>query len=263
MIRFAVISAISLVASAPGLGCREHAPQSDDSPIESSESTRDAAIIDEQKSTARGSDALLRQTLLRLAAEYREFGIFYTDPSWSPVDCRRPDATPAYSSSDESDTHGQKLYFLYARDSMAYWLLKKDWPQPVSQTIVKETWMPVEVDPVNPLVALDTHMHVASDIGIPDEAGPRPPAMRDGKAYQPGDKGPLFIMHYLGKDAPQTDDGWIYATLTPDGGEITAIGLLDPCMKCHQDAPHGRLFGPPTNAAIPPFDVESTPTDEP
>lgn len=48
-------------------------------------------------------------------------------PRWAPELCRMPEAgkdfipsKPRTSASKDADTHGQKLYFLYAKDQSAY-----------------------------------------------------------------------------------------------------------------------------------------------
>jgi hypothetical protein len=44
---------------------------------------------------------------------------------------------------------------------------------------------------------------------------------------------------------PDTDDGWVYATVTADG-QVTAAGRVASCMSCHDTAAtHERLFGVP------------------
>jgi hypothetical protein len=42
-----------------------------------------------------------------------------------------------------------------------------------------------------------------------------------------------------------TDNGWVYGTVTADGKKVTSSGKVESCMKCHQDAPHDRVFGLP------------------
>ena len=42
---------------------------------------------------------------------------------------------------------------------------------------------------------------------------------------------------------PDTDEGWVYGTVSADGKTVTSAGRVQSCMNCHQDAPHDRLFG--------------------
>ena len=56
----------------------------------------------------------------------------------------------------------------------------------------------------------------------------------------------LFIMLKLDSKTPETDEGWVYATTTPDGQRVTAAGRIESCMNCHTingTAATGR-FGP-------------------
>ena len=128
---------------------------------------------------------------------------------WAPTDCEPPAPKPLkVSASRDPETHGRKLYYLFAKDREAY-RIARDRAQPVGQVIVKESWVPAAASTWQKPVA--------------------------------GDKGPLFIMMKTG-DA-DSDEGWIYATATPDGTTITALGKLASCMECHQAAKHDRLFG--------------------
>ena len=127
---------------------------------------------------------------------------------WAPAACKAPAPKPLkVSASRDSETHGRKLYYLFAKDREAY-RIARDRAQPVGQVIVKESRVPA---------AASTRQNPAA-----------------------GDKGPLFIMMKTG-DA-DSDEGWIYATATPDGTTITARGKLASCMDCHQSAKHDRLF---------------------
>ena len=54
-------------------------------------------------------------------------------------------------------------------------------------------------------------------------------------------------MFKLDPQTPDTDEGWVYGTVTPDGKKVTSAGKVESCMKCHQRAPHDRLFGLPTD----------------
>ena len=55
-------------------------------------------------------------------------------------------------------------------------------------------------------------------------------------------RGPLFVMMKTGES--DSDAGWIYATISPDGSTVTASGRIASCMECHQSArTRDRLFG--------------------
>jgi hypothetical protein len=50
-------------------------------------------------------------------------------------------------------------------------------------------------------------------------------------------------MFKLDPKTPGTDEGWVYGTVTADGKTVTSAGRVASRMKCHQEAPHDRLFG--------------------
>src|SRR5262249_31112928 len=71
------------------------------------------------------------------------------------------------------------------------------------------------------------------------------PAMRDGQQFAPGEQRDLFVMVELSGDHTDTDDGWIYGTVSPDGKTVSSCGRVESCMGCHVEARKGRLFGLP------------------
>jgi hypothetical protein len=147
--------------------------------------------------------------VLQAGKDYRSYSQVYTGPKVAPTLCASPMPQPNRSTSRDADTHGMKLYYLFAKDYAAYRRAKHG-AQPVGQVIVKEAWFP--------------------------RAGADP------KSRDTGEKGPLFIMVKTGE--PDSDEGWIYATTAPDGKSVTSWGRLASCMECHRDAKHDRLFGP-------------------
>jgi hypothetical protein len=90
-------------------------------------------------------------------------------------------------------------------------------PNPVGQAIVKESWLPAEIDP-----------HTGTEV-------------------RPSRKADMFIMYKVDPATPGTDRGWVYGTVTPDGKKVTSAGRVESCMRCHKDAPHDGLFGLPRN----------------
>ena len=147
--------------------------------------------------------------IMEAAEKYPGYGrvddVFY----WSPVNCADPPpAPPKVSVSRDLATHGRKLYYLFAKHRGAY-LHARELPQPVGQVLVKQSWKPG-----------------------PGSTFSNPIA---------GDAGPLFMMIKIGDE--DSDAGWIYATVAPDGKTVTASGKIASCMECHQAAKHDRLFG--------------------
>jgi len=156
---------------------------------------------------------------------------------WAPELCRPPQPeflAPAepLPSIGEHAPHGQKLYYLFAHLADAYGIsASTQLPpiQPVGQAFVKESWIPLVQDQ-NDSVPLAMPRAVIRN-------------QRDGKFYYPGPRSYLFMMFKLDPQTPGTDQGWVYATATPDGQRITAIGRIDSCMSCHAKSPTDRVFG--------------------
>lgn len=155
-----------------------------------------------------GCSAAPDPRIVQAAREYATYGRVGDRLLWAPRDCVAPDpAPPRLSTSHDAETHGRKLYHLYAKDFEAY-RLGEFRSQPPGQVLVKEAWIPA----------------AGSTMSRP----------------QAGERGPLFVMMKTGE--PDSDAGWIYATLTPDGKTVTASGKLATCMACHESK-QDRLFG--------------------
>jgi hypothetical protein len=161
-----------------------------------------------------------------VAKGYAKFGRVDPTGRWAPTYCRAPRPAPSISASKDATTHGQKLYFLFVKQREAY-LQLSDKPNAVGQVLVKESWAPEEV----------------KDEKTPSEF--ESVAGKDGKLFRPGKKNELFIMLKLDPKTPDTDEGWVYGTVTPDGKTVTSAGRVESCMSCHKDTKHDRLFGLP------------------
>jgi Cytochrome P460 len=189
--------------------------------------------------------------LLEIATSYETFGRVNPIAHWAPAMCAEPiSPTPevAFSRSTDGSTHGGKLYTLFAKDqSPAGSYVRKGQPSPTGQVIVKESWVPDEVkDDGKPLEPVRRKVKVRQSDGLVEKDDSfLPYARKDGRLYHAQKKGPLFVMFKMDPQAPGTDEGWVYGTVTPDGKQVTSAGRVESCMKCHQDAPHDRLFGLP------------------
>lgn len=151
--------------------------------------------------------------------------------AWAPQLCRAP--PDVFSKSQDVATHGRKMYYLYAMQADAYLALADEVAAPAAETplgqaLVKETWIPTPVE-----VLTEAERRSYTPVIGPD--------LREYVFREPG---PVFVMLKAGGDQDWTDDGWVYATLSPDGSTVSASGRLESCMKCHVEAPHDRLFGP-------------------
>jgi hypothetical protein len=187
---------------------------------------------------AKEAEQAQRAKLLEIAAKYKTYTKVDGRLRFAPAFCRPPDPPgPEYrlSRSEDEDTHGRKLYTLYA--------LKRE-PGPGSY--VRQTKPNDALEPVTGQVVVKESWHCAAL--RPNEKWPASAVAAtgsDGQSYRKTDQGPLFVMYQTDPQDPHADAGWVYGTLTPDGQTVTGVGRLENCMKCHQKAPHGRLFGLP------------------
>jgi hypothetical protein len=181
--------------------------------------------------------------LREIAKTYRGYGyVDYREAAWAPGLCRAPipfhdyvPSTARLSGSKDTDTHGQKLYFLFAKQKDAY-LQFAGKTNPVGQVVVKESWTPKETTELEYKGYLAGHTHKGLEGGIPF-------ARKHGKVYRTDKQSALFIMFKTEPSTPGTDQGWVYGTVTADGKTVTSAGRVESCMGCHQDAKHDRLFG--------------------
>ena len=195
---------------------------------------------DDQKPEA---DPPFHAELLRAASKYPTWGRVEDEVRFAPFYCREPDPVVArFSASPDADTHGRKLYFLFAKDREAY--LRPLGPAAaVGQVIVKEAWVPEQVAGMKP-GDIDHENVVRTRVG--DELDRfYPYATKGGKVFKASLRAGLFVMLKVDPKTPGTDDGWVYGTVTADGKTVTAAGKVESCMACHRDAPHDRLFGLP------------------
>ena len=176
------------------------------------------------------TDADLRRRLLEIAANYKGYEKAENRMRVAQVACAMPTLPKSeyrFSRSDDADSHGMKLYLMYAAklDPVTGSYTADKLQKETDQMIVKESWL--------------------AEIAKEDDRFSETVAGANGERYKPGAKGPLFAMFQVDQKNPLSDDGWVYGTLTPDGKTITGIGRITNCMACHQKAPHGRLFGLP------------------
>lgn len=108
--------------------------------------------------------------------------------------------------------------------------------QPVGQAIVKEAFFAVRATEAEAKAAMTTE-----DIADHREM-PQTFCGQGADLYRVGDLQGLYVMLKTPPDSPDTDAGWVYATISPDG-KVTQAGRIESCMECHADAPHDRLHG--------------------
>ena len=195
--------------------------------------------------SASGDSQVLESELLKIASEYKDYGRVDGDLRWAPTSCRTPLPSMArISASDDTDTHGEKLYFMFARDRDAYKSFESS-SQPAGQAIVKEGWNPKLIDPEReiPSTLMDLER---------DSQGSRwyfKYAKQDEKWFEPDGQSQLFIMYKPASPSQEssieTDEGWIYAVVNSEATQVLSKGKIDSCMNCHQDSKHDRMFGLP------------------
>jgi hypothetical protein len=157
--------------------------------------------------------------LLEIAAGYKKFGRFDGHLRVSPEQCAAP--RPSMSKSDDTKTHGKKLYYLLAKDPDNYVDGKEQKP---GQVIVKESWK----------AQLAKSVYGPDVVKDPD----------DRKHYEPAYRSDLYIMLKLDRKTANTDEGWVYGTVTADGKRVTSAGRVESCMACHQGKETtDRMFG--------------------
>ncbi|MFL5331279.1 MAG: hypothetical protein ACJ8C4_20525 [Gemmataceae bacterium] len=197
------------------------------------------------------------------AAEYFSWGRVDDNMRWAPHLCRPPMPGLAYvSESKDESTHGKKLYSLFAKDRNDYVRHPAGAKAIVGQAIVKQSWIPEEVTGAaaetlrkqlhDQNVAFDPATIVTPRPGHKSDEGARsgdhffPYSLRGEKVFKATKPADLFIMLKLEPSRSDTDDGWVYGTVTPDAKSVTSAGRIASCMKCHDEAKHDHLFGLPS-----------------
>lgn len=193
--------------------------------------------------TSRGESERL---MLEIAREYRSYQRVSDWVNWAPTLCRSlPPSGVQESASGDEDTHGRKLYFLFASDDADYRRLAYRDPDStppapyraaLGQVIVKESFVPVEVKGENVATPTAPSRYAGS---LPEDHT----RGHDGRIFRTGDAAGLFIMAKVSaEEAKGTDNGWVYATVSPDLKSVTAFGRIASCMECHTATTHDRLF---------------------
>ena len=188
--------------------------------------------------------------LLEIAKEYESYGRVDDTMRFAPGLCKMvPPSIARFSVSKDEKSHGQKLYFLFAKNRHAYANPESKAESP--QVVVKESWAPTEVSPETKQETVSTA--VTDPKTKEDEYALNrflPFAEKDGKVYHADKKLGLYIMFKTDEKDPETDSGWVYGTVSADGKQVTEAGKIASCMKCHAEAPHDRLFGLPKGTIL-------------
>ncbi len=188
-----------------------------------------AAKPTEPESSQPENNPSFHELLLDAAAKYSTFGKVDDMARWAPALCAAPPPpAPKVSKSADPKTHGQKLYFLFVKDRDSYLKIGHINKPPtqddtsVGQVIVKESWTQKKT--------------AEKTVGASNGTTVGPQLTADIKSS-------LFIMVKTNPKTPDTDEGWVYGTVTADGTTVTSAGRVASCMSCHQQVGSGRLFG--------------------
>ncbi len=168
-------------------------------------------------------DAVQQEEIVRIARDFPTWGALDTALRVAPTDCRMPRIVSHGSltiSLAEGGPHGMKLYRLYARDPAAYRGVESGARQD-GQVIVKEAFRAEPFKMPGPGRTLQET--VSTPTGV----------------FRAGAPAGLFVMR---RGAGVGERAWTYATVAPSG-EITALGRIDSCIRCHREAPYDGLFG--------------------
>lgn len=212
-----------------------------------------------------------RAALLAAAGDYWVWGRVDERPRLAPAPCADPSSVapgggfPSHVRLSEADEgeHQRKLYYLFAGELSAdghgqtarnlyVSLGSEPKPLPVGFTIVKQSWT----------ATTDPHGDAREPKRTLRTPEPVTFVVQADETLHIGEPAALFVMSKIGPpDLEGTDAGWIYGTLSPDGETVTSVGKVQPCMDCHEAAPHERLFGLQTTKAL--VDVPTALGDEP
>ena len=189
------------------------------------------------------NDAQFHAAIEAAAKQYLNFTIVNTDfadaveAKLAPAACapvsltvvEEPAPRMSQADSDSKTGHGQKLYFLFAKDIVHY-LNPDGSDSPVGQVLVKESWtaVPGNAD------ARNLRGHASGN-----RVNPR--VTVDGKTLKLGKRKELFVMLKQDPKAKATDEGWVYGVIDPESYEINSAGAVASCIACHEGE-KDRLF---------------------
>jgi len=128
---------------------------------------------------------------------------------------------PAAKMSQAESGHGQKLYFLFAKDIVHY-ANPNESASPVGQALVKESWTAVSGNPD----ARNLRSHASGN-----RVNPR--VTVGDKTLKLGKRSDLFVMLKQASETEGTDQGWVYGVIDPKSHEIKSAGAVASCIACH------------------------------
>jgi hypothetical protein len=242
--------------------CQHPSPEAKPTPLSPTTiESKAGGIVEAPKVASKERNEDFVKDLQKIAAEYQSYGRADDFFRWAPTLCMMPSAekpSANFSESADEKTHGKKLYTLFpglmgqAQQGIAqptdvkslgktpmgkgqeiYLSVPNGGTVPEGFAIVKESWAPEEINDSAKIAKLKKSR---SNYEL------WPYAEKAGKFYQTKEKVGLYVMYKTKAGTPDTDEGWVYGTLTADGQTVTSVGMIKTCMGCHTRAPYGRLF---------------------
>ena len=198
---------------------------------------------DREAATPIVNEERFHDALRAAVSDYAAYGEVDDLMRWVPGLCRVPQLDIHESRSADAETHGGKLFWMFAKHRDAYVACATQ-DQPVGQVLVKEAWSRREAtaaEEEGESPEASGHRFGGDDERIRSIA--RRTIEKDGVRWTADRVKALYVMMRLSPDTPGTDQGWIYGTLTPDGRTVTSAGRVSSCMGCHARAPRDRMFG--------------------
>jgi hypothetical protein len=183
-----------------------------------------------------------------IATAYASYGRVDDQMRWAPTLCRMPLPGSARYSEGDPASHGMKLFSVFAAMRDEYIHPTSD-AVSVGQVVVKESWKLEAIDPAQELSVTGASasggaLTATQQVDLQRiHSGFYPYATQGGVTYRATDRFGLYMMAKLDPTTADTDQGWLYGTVTMDG-TVTAAGRVESCMGCHvASAKHERLFG--------------------
>jgi hypothetical protein len=184
------------------------------------------------------NDASLHPPLKAIAGKHDSFS--RADGTWwSLLGCLAPPPVPVrFSDAPAESDHGRKLYTLKIYDFEAY---ARDTKIPTEKQAAAKVRGPLDIPGVSQAIVKES-FEVTRD---PAERHVMfvDTVTKDGVTFYAREPRDLFVMFRPADGRLETDAGWLYGTVDPNGA-VTSAGRVASCMGCHANAPHGRLFGP-------------------
>ena len=169
-----------------------------------------------------------QELFLNIAQQYTQYVQINSTARLAPTLCAPPMPQPDMSRSTDAATHGQKLFFLFARDGAKY--LSATTKMTADQIKSRKQFEPANPPPL--ALAENVQQVLVKESFLPPAGGGARGAAMD-----------LFLMVQYPASTPGTDNGWVYAVVAPDLKTVKASGQIQSCAGCHAAAPYDHLFG--------------------